>query len=66
MPAYRGENFGSAEAVRYVTEEEWITNFLAKCEPLSQRQLDILTFEFQKAADDAAEKLGSFNVQLAS
>jgi hypothetical protein len=66
MPAYRGENLGSADEVRYVTEEEWISNFLAKCEPLSQRQMDILTFEFQKAADDAAEKHDFLNVQLAS
>lgn len=49
-----------------MTEEEWIANFLAKCEPLSQRQMDILTFEFQKAADDAAEKHESCNVLLAS
>lgn len=49
-----------------MTEEEWIANFLAKCEPLSQRQMDILTFEFQKAANDAAEKHDFLNVQLAS
>lgn len=37
-----------------MTEAEWIQAFLDKCEPLSQRQLDILTYEFQKAADNIA------------
>ncbi|MEU2002004.1 hypothetical protein ACH47B_13015 [Rhodococcus sp. NPDC019627] len=49
-----------------MTEEEWISNFLAKCEPLSQRQLDILTFEFQKAAESVVQNPASLDVQLAS
>ncbi|RYF51093.1 MAG: hypothetical protein EOO27_30580 [Comamonadaceae bacterium] len=43
-----------SEPQRDMTEAEWIQAFLDKCEPLSQRQLDILTYEFQKAADNIA------------
>lgn len=53
MPAPRIENVRVFRKGWDVTDEEWVADVLARCDPLTQRQLDIITFEFRKSASEA-------------
>ena len=64
MPAPRIENLRVLHQGWDVTDEEWVADVLARCEPLTQRQMDILTHEFRKAASE--KEAGTTETRLAS